>query len=410
MEVFRYKVVHLGGVHVRSSPHVDSEKGLLLESGTIVQSHKVLQLEGIAFVKLDDEFHNGLSGWVFESYNGIKMLELIEVSRNQIESSEIDNSASLMSSINYMSEKNIRIARNENTYWREVRSNVLRCPFFNDYLQFVKNLKQHSNAATSAWNAQSTKEIQIKSLVKKLTLISKQCIDDMSDCIDLEESLWVLVHMGPRVGYVIDLAIDAATQRYERMVLDHQRSILLVVLEIAGRTKQLSNELSQIIDISEDDLRNFLQRWVIIKVNDYKGDLSNIEVKNAASSKNTTKSLKTLTIKSKESSVLESKSHDTHAVVNSDSEAPTRTSRLPKRTIVNPIVTRPVDQKLSNLTSCTESNDFVTYQLSPVIAAQEDETPKLYESTTLLEIYWKDFLYRLDKYLDDPNLQFASMI
>ena len=76
-EVFRYKVVYPGGTFVRISPGLDADKtGQILDFGTVFEASKSLFLDGTNFAKLA----NG-AGWVFDSKNGIEILELLEVVR-----------------------------------------------------------------------------------------------------------------------------------------------------------------------------------------------------------------------------------------------------------------------------------------------------------------------------------------
>jgi hypothetical protein len=71
-EVFRYKVVYPGGTYLRISPAVDAKKtGVILEYGTIFDASKSVFLDGVVYVKV----LNG-DGWVFESKNGVQILEL----------------------------------------------------------------------------------------------------------------------------------------------------------------------------------------------------------------------------------------------------------------------------------------------------------------------------------------------
>ena len=76
-EVFRYKVVYPGGTFVRISPAMDAEKtGDILDFGTVFEASKSLFLDGTNYAKLS----NG-HGWIFDSKNGIEILELLEVVR-----------------------------------------------------------------------------------------------------------------------------------------------------------------------------------------------------------------------------------------------------------------------------------------------------------------------------------------
>eukprot|EP01035_Chromulina_nebulosa_P016925 gene16925-22416_t len=307
MELFRYKVVYPGGTYVRISPHVDAEKtGEILEFGTVIEATKSLVLDGVNYIKLSN-----MDGWVFESKNDVEVLELLEVVRpipnnnlkqlNDVINSDninhlIVNDNSILSDklekrrLGFESmgtnninppekEKLIRISRLENKFWREIRAQSNNCINFYDYMKFVNEIEDQvpkSNEVnnSSAWVPQSQREQQIRRLITLVVAVTKQCVEDKSDCEDLESALWVLVHMGSRVAKIIEYAVEAANNKYEKLSVERQRSLLHVVLEVGGRTKGHGIELSKLVDILADDIRNFLQRWIIIKIYDNDRDSS----------------------------------------------------------------------------------------------------------------------------------------
>jgi len=83
--------------------------------------------------------------------------------------------------------------------------------------------------------------------------------------VGLESCLWVLVHLGSRIAFVMNLAVEMANIKFDSYSPDRQSEILSILLEVASRTKAHCIELAKLVDILPDDIRNFLQRWVIIK-------------------------------------------------------------------------------------------------------------------------------------------------
>jgi len=305
VEIFRYKVVYPGGIYVRVSPAIDAERtGEIVEFGTIFQASKSLVLDGVNYAKLA----NG-NGWVFGKVGDTEVLELVEVIRvptkaikntfattlsynnNETNNNNLQNPFDAVETptvVNHGNayshhitlsralqekEKLFQGHRNENRYWREVRTKCGDCTTFDEFLQLVDRLQTHPPSipepgpARSAWMAHAHSDEQIRSTISIIASITRQ-VAEIADMVGLESSLWVLVHMASRVSHCMNLAVEAANARFESVSHSRQSELLYVVLEVGSRTKAHSADLAKSVDILPDDIRNFLQRWVIIKSHD----------------------------------------------------------------------------------------------------------------------------------------------
>ena len=308
VEVFRYKVVYPGGIYVRVSPAIDAERtGDIVEFGTIFQASKSLVLDGVNYAKLA----NG-NGWVFGKVGDTEVLELIEVIR--VPTKSVKNTFANSGTLGFNSndsnnghssnpfdvvdspvvvnhgnayshhitlsralqekEKLFQGHRSENRYWREVRTKCSECTNFDEFLLLVDKLQTHPPSipepgpARSAWMARAHhSDEQIRSIISIIASITRQ-VAEIADMVGLESSLWVLVHMASRVSHCMNLAVEAANIRFESVPHSRQSELLYVVLEVGSRTKSHSADLAKLVDVLPDDIRNFLQRWVIIKSHD----------------------------------------------------------------------------------------------------------------------------------------------
>lgn len=314
-ELFKYRVVYPGGCYVRNSPDMNSDKiGEILEFGTTFESSKSLYLDGINYIKYNN-------GWVFETKGKIKILELLEVKRGSIshqrqetikpillkdipskyiavtESSPVNFKNNSHTSTIPTKDKLIRISRNEHKYWKEIKIQSLKCQSFHEFLSFVCQLEEiqtevsNKSASTShltvsnsvlttqqiqsisvisAWIPQSSREKEILRLVKLLTSITTQCVENISNCQGLESALWVLVHLGNlSTIHILEFTVDLANEKYETLSLHQQDAILNVISDVSNRIKLFCNELSKLVDVLPDDIQNFVQRWILIKVSLY---------------------------------------------------------------------------------------------------------------------------------------------
>lgn len=325
VEIFRYKVVYPGGVFVRVSPSLDAKKtGVILEFGTVFEATKSLVSDGINYAKLSDN-----SGWVFGNKGGTEVLELLEVIRvprsllrngstkcaqcSKKESAKVDTNSKpgnghSSSSSNSQSRSKLgevteagddqdnsdqqlgatfhrlsltrahqernklfQVVRVENRFWRDIRGRCTECTTFDQFVRMACSLDAHPPSipepgpARSAWMAESSHDQQIRSCISLIASITRQCAD-IADSTGLESSLWVLAHLGPKVPHAMGLVVEAANDRFESLSSGRQSELLYIVLEVGSRTKAQSIELSKLVDILPDDVRNFLQRWIIIKV------------------------------------------------------------------------------------------------------------------------------------------------
>lgn len=364
VEIYRYKVVYPGGVYVRVSPSVDSERtGEILEFGEVFQASKSLVLDGINYAKLASG-----NGWVFGSIGDTEVLELMEVNRvparflkrgSDRKSSSVNGGTSVtpcsssppssprLSSSSTVSapsslaetstsatsssssgassssstspsspnrnttypsssstntatsatvftstlqstitsrqrltvtraqqekEKLFQTVRSENRRWRELRARCGECTNFDDFLVLSSGLDTvppplpEPGPARSAWMAESSRhDEQVRNVISIIASVTKQCAEGVTDMAGLESSLWVLVHMGSRILHAMTLAVDAANARFELLSRNRQTELLYIVFEVASLTKVHCAELSKLLDILPEDLRNYLQRWVIIK-------------------------------------------------------------------------------------------------------------------------------------------------
>jgi hypothetical protein len=306
-ELYRYKVVYPGGIFVRSTPSLEAEKtGEILEFGDIFEASKSLFLDGINYVKISDG-----RGWVFGHKGEAEILELIEVLRLPItniydheyefktdqeyydeeyphetmksscnehdmrstpskSSSSLTTSSSMKLNVHKRTKLH-RDLRHENKYWRDIRSECAECLTFYDYIFVACSLDTHPpdmpepGPARAAWMAEAGLDGQVRNNISLITSITRQCAD-LADMTGLEACLWVFVHLGPKIKYILDLIDEAATARFEMFSQSRQTDLLYVAMEVSARTKPQSIELGKLMDVLPDNIRSFLQRWIMIKV------------------------------------------------------------------------------------------------------------------------------------------------
>lgn len=300
VEQFRYKVVYPGGTYIRVSPHVESERtGEIIEYGSVFSASKSLVLDGINFVKLADN-----RGWVFGNKGDTEVLELIEVVRVPgsallaVEGSAPANgseppaglsaaaagaqsAASVAAAASIVPqtlvlraakerEKLFQGARADGRFWKDAGAKALECESFDAFLQLSTELaadREHGfAAAASAAVSARPQSHQVRNLICIIVSITRQCAPDVADLHGLEPALWVLVHLGPRsCSHAVQLAVSAANARFEWLDEERQAELLYVLLEAAARTRQLGSDLSRLVPASADDVKNFLQRWLIVR-------------------------------------------------------------------------------------------------------------------------------------------------
>ena len=257
-EVFRYKVVYPGGTYLRISPATDAEKtGSVLEFGTVFDASKSLFLEGVNYAKLSDG-----SGWVFEKKNDTQILELLQIIRIPVKkaaaighlndgklhhvmtnaaahsSSEIISATQQMNgplvgnragvtilpscdmkgaelNKDYCAPIQRQQTKVENRLWREVRARCGACATFDEFLALVTVMKISTDGLHTSHE---------KSLLNSINIIASitgQCsssiIKDLGSwrTPDVATCLWVLLHMGSRVGHIMSLIVDSANAKFE---------------------------------------------------------------------------------------------------------------------------------------------------------------------------------------------------
>lgn len=255
-EVFRYKVVYPGGTYLRISPATDAEKtGSVLEFGTVFDASKSLFLDGINYAKLSDE-----SGWVFEKKNDTQILELLQIIRIPVKKAitsgrlsddkmhfDINSTVALsdaasatqqihgplvgnragVTSLTSNDRKGDELDKDqytpiqrqhtkvENRLWREVRARCGACATFDEFLALVTVMKISTDGLHTVHEKKLLNSINI------IASITGQCsapiIRDSSSwrTPDVATCLWVLLHMGSRVGHIMSLIVDSANAKFE---------------------------------------------------------------------------------------------------------------------------------------------------------------------------------------------------
>lgn len=266
-DIYSYKVIYPGGTFVRVSPAVNAAKtGDILEFGAVFEATKSLYLDGINYVKLASG-----KGWVFGSKGDIKVLDLIEVSHRP----EVVQFAvrSETSSVDCVPKSQSGKSRSQNLYWREVRARVRSCTTFDHFSKLVCDGTSERPPSTpepgparSAWMSESLSDVQVRRCISLIASTTQKGAQGLAEMGDLEAHLWVLAHMGAQVPHVMQLAVAEANWRFEQLAVVQRGELLTCALEVGAATRAHNAELARHIDVLPDDLRNFIQRWVIIKV------------------------------------------------------------------------------------------------------------------------------------------------
>jgi hypothetical protein len=215
-------------------------------------------------VKLDEG-----RGWVFGSKGDTKVLDLIEVMRTQGNNSFVPE----IESVNYSPKIHVTSSRNQNLYWREIRAKGRRCISFKDFSRLSCEtvvLRPPSvpepGPARSAWMSEHHSDLPVRRNVSLIASTTQKGAHSVANIRDLESHLWVLAHMGGSVAHIMDLVVDEANLHFEKMTTSRRGELLSVALEVGAATRAHSIELAKHVDILADDIRNFIQRWVIIQV------------------------------------------------------------------------------------------------------------------------------------------------
>lgn len=281
VERYRYKVVYPGGVHIRRSPAVDAEKtGSVLDYGDVFESVKSSVLDGVNFVKLLDG-----SGWVFRNLGETEILELLETvqipikpkhaalrsisesdflpaspakaDEENLSSKSTSSSSSQRLGFDKVGSKSFQASRAHQKYWREMKAKVADCSSFEVFCCIANTCEMRIVDAKS--------ERQCR-LIKFIVSVTRQAVHEI-DVSGLERCLWLFVNLGFKLSRTaLALIIDSANAKFEKVPLESRPSLLGSLTELGDRTKAQRAELGKLVDILPDDIKNFHQRWLLIKV------------------------------------------------------------------------------------------------------------------------------------------------
>jgi hypothetical protein len=163
--------------------------------------------------------------------------------------------------------------------WRETRMRTRSCRSFDDFTWLItKEIDQkllppvitEPGPARSAWMATvcDESERKLSSIISTICGVTRQCADTISDTQQLESHLWILSHLGAtEISLVIKLLDKAAQEKFEEICYMQRDEILTKANEVCRLSKPYSKELTnQLTTMIADDVKNFLQRWIILKV------------------------------------------------------------------------------------------------------------------------------------------------
>lgn len=327
MEIYCYRVVFPFGVSIRVSPAIEAEKtGEVLPCGTIIESTKSIILDGVNYVKLSDD--RGWVFSMKDDVPVLDLIEVrripvpnvpvlappsMSTPRKNSRSDSGDETSPSSSELSFQgltprtpspeladsftsdqtfSAPPMKPRRNLSQYllspgsargkgrgsmWKDLRLKVRACSTFADFSRLVQydmpvELRPPAipepGPARSAWMSSMEDDNVVLVKISLLASITRHCVEMYSDISGLEAHLWVISHLGAAdVSHVLRLFDQAAQQRFDRIESVEFRVAMLGKLnEVNGQTKIHAVELGRRVDILPDDIRHFLQRWVIIKV------------------------------------------------------------------------------------------------------------------------------------------------
>lgn len=129
---------------------------------------------------------------------------------------------------------------------------------------------------------ESSSEQQIRTCISLIAALTHQVVTEgqllsrsrsnssklASAMVGLEAHLWVLVNVRAGVAaHIMDLIVAAANSTFERMTAE-QRNVVIeqCLLPLASITKQHCHFLGAKVGLLGDDIKNFIQRWVMIRL------------------------------------------------------------------------------------------------------------------------------------------------
>lgn len=163
--------------------------------------------------------------------------------------------------------------------WREARIKTRSCQTFDDFTSLImKGIDQkllppvitEPGPARSAWMATvcDESERKLSGIISTICGVTRQCADTISDTQQLESHLWILSHLGAsEISLVMKLLDKAAQSKFEEICHMQRDEILTKANEVCRLSKPYAKELTnQLTTMIADDVKNFLQRWIILKV------------------------------------------------------------------------------------------------------------------------------------------------
>jgi hypothetical protein len=277
-EIFEYRVVYDGGTYVRSTPDMNSEKtGEIIECGTILFTSKSIMMDGVNYVKLLDG-----SGWLFDRKGDIQILELIDCVRNNQKINDTHNSNYDMNSVVMEANKYRKkishspIVTSEAKYWKNIRMQCALLTNFDDFIKLVENViekppdRSEPGPARSQWMIEKSlhTKTNIKVLISRLAAITltNAFADRLNEAQGLEASLWIFVHLGIHASHVLELADIDVNCIFNIFTEESRNTMLETVLNVTQLNRPIVDELCHHVGVLADDVKLFIQRWIIIKV------------------------------------------------------------------------------------------------------------------------------------------------
>jgi hypothetical protein len=279
VEIYRYKVIYPGGTFVRISPDLKAEKTkIVLRFGEIFEASKSIVLDGINYVKLANN-----SGWVFARHHDKEVLELIDCIRKPVNNTTTKPSSHILTidrlSVDRRPSTKVKATvqtagqKAKNSYWKGVRTKVMDLKSFSEFEIYSREIKIHPMLNTGVLTAIEAdddgdeKVVTICKLICRISAICKQC-SHPHIVNGFEAAMWLFVHLGShsRCAHALTLAVDASNVVFDELDLDTQSEILTLVLEISGSSRRFLADLSKVVSISDADIGNFLQRWMMLKI------------------------------------------------------------------------------------------------------------------------------------------------
>ena len=163
--------------------------------------------------------------------------------------------------------------------WRDVRIKTRLCRTFDHFSLIIsKEIDQkllppvitEPGPARSAWMATvcDESERRLSGIISTICGVTRQCADTISDTNQLESHLWILSHLGAsETALVMKLLDKAAQEKFEEICHMQRDEILSKANEVCRLSKPYAKELANhLTTLLADDVKNFLQRWIILKV------------------------------------------------------------------------------------------------------------------------------------------------